>query len=84
MKEVLCTSPEGHVVRQLGAEDRNRGNRAGQSDGHGTAQTARVESYVWDTWRRAQERKYSRFLSVLKSVHSAQSLCAKLLVRELD
>lgn len=37
------------MVGQPGAEDWDRGNGAGQSDGQGTVQTARIESNVWDT-----------------------------------
>lgn len=83
IKKVLCTSPEGHVVGQLGAEDWNRGNRAGQSDGQRTVQTARVESDVWDTWRTVHDSKYSSFINLFNFVPSAKSLCAKLLKREL-
>lgn len=56
IKEVLGTFPEGHVVRQLRAEDWDRGNRAGESDGQRTVQTARVKSNVWDAWRKPRRR----------------------------
>lgn len=49
IKQILDTAPEVHVVRQLGAEDRDVGEWTGQGDGRRTVQSARIESYVGDT-----------------------------------
>lgn len=54
IKEVLCTTPEVHVVGQLGAEDWDVGEWAGKSNGQRTVQSARIESYVLDTWNESK------------------------------
>lgn len=38
------------MVGQLGAEDRNVGDRTWEGNGQRTVQRARIESYVRDTW----------------------------------
>lgn len=52
MKEVLCTAPGVHVVGEPGAEDWDVGDGAGESNGQRAVQSARVESYVQDTWNK--------------------------------
>ena len=46
IEEVFCTAPEVHVVRQLGAEDWDERDWAGESDGQ---RRAGIESYIVDT-----------------------------------
>lgn len=42
------------MVGQLGAEDWDVGDGAGESDGQRTVQSARIESYVADTWSKSR------------------------------
>lgn len=56
IKEVLCTTPEVHVVGQLRAENWDVGDRAGESDGQRAIQSAGIESYIVDTWSKAREK----------------------------
>lgn len=44
------------MAGQLGAEDRDVGERTGQGDGQRSVQSARMESYVLDSWTRSKER----------------------------
>lgn len=52
------------MVRELGAEDWNRGDGAGQSDGERTVQTAGVERNILDTWRMPRERSNQQILKL--------------------
>lgn len=49
IKEVLCTTPEIHVVGQLGAEDWDVGDWTGKRDRQGTIQSAGIESNIVNT-----------------------------------
>lgn len=49
IKEVLCTTPEVHLVRQLGAKDWNVGDWTGKRDRKRTIQSARIESNILNT-----------------------------------
>lgn len=42
------------MVGQLGVEDWDVGQWAGESDGQRTIQRARIESYVVDTWSKSR------------------------------
>lgn len=56
IKEVLCATPEVHVVGQLGAEDWDVGDGAGERDGQRAVQSAWIESYIVDTWSTSREK----------------------------
>lgn len=57
IKQIFCTTPQVHVVRQLRVENWYIGDWTGQTNRQWSIQSPRIESYVLDTFSKHNYNK---------------------------